>query len=696
MTDLPPGFVLDSTPSVGGSLPAGFVLDGQSDNPVQDDLASYVGNVLSGNPDRASQAVAREQGRQAGLNAGIGRTVGAGLQKGALANFSDEAAGLADASGLPVGAPPILAAPIGAARLGLDALGLTSGDASKRYDQGREKARGFYEGMTEKNPVSSIGSQVVGSMALPAGTAKTAAQGAKVGAGYGALAGFGEGEGEGRLGSATVGGGLGAALGAGAGALSGRLARGAETAPSTNPADVVEAAERLGVQLPKAAASDSMSTQWAGRIASNIPFAGNPLRKASEKAITQIGDAAKDAAQSIGATSPYQAGATARDAIEGYAGRGGLLSKGVSAAYDKVDEAIDGSVRTPLRATQSKVADILARRQEQRISDPGKASSFVKDAIQDADGLTYDGIKGLRTRIGEMLDNPGLMPEGTSQAELRQIYGALSDDLQSAVKAAGGDRALTVFRRANAFNRVASERRKNLERLVGAKNDEGVLERILATASTKGRADTKLLWQARKAVGKEGWDEISGTLLDRLGRDAEGNFSPARFLTDYSKISEPGKAVLFSSTGRGDISKAIDDIAKVSSRFKSLNQFANPSGTGQQVTGAGIGAGAIMDPFSTGAMLLGGNVLSRVLARPATAKSMARWARAYANAAEGANKSGMKGLATLEAMSRQFSATLAKELGVTINPLALTRLAGGQPPATADEEMPGNRGFGPR
>lgn len=696
MTDLPPGFVLDGTPSVGAGLPAGFVLDSQSDERVPEELSGFVGNVLSGDPSRAGPAVAREQGHQAGLQAGIGRTVGAGLQKGALANFSDEASGLADASGLPVGTPPILAAPVGAARLGLDALGITGGDSSKRYDQGREKARGFYEGVTEANPVTSIGSQIAGSMALPAGAAKTAAQGAKVGAGYGALAGFGEGEGEGRASSAAVGGGLGGALGAGAGALSGRLARGAETAPAANPAEVVEAAERLGVQLPKAAASDNMSTQWAGKIASNVPFAGTPLRKASEKAIGQIGDAAKDTAQSVGATSPYQAGAAAREAIEGYAGRGGLLSKGVSAAYDKVDEAIDGSVRTPLRSTQAKVADILARRQEQRISDPGKASSFVKDAVQDADGLTYDGIKGLRTRIGEMLDNPGLMPEGTSQSELRQIYGALSDDLQSAVKAAGGDRALTMFRRANAFNRVASERRKNLERLVGAKNDEGVLERILATASTKGRADAKLLWQARKAVGKDEWDEISGTLLDRLGRDAEGNFSPARFLTDYSKISEPGKAVLFSSTGRGDISKAIDDIAKVSSRFKSLNQFANPSGTGQQVTGAGIGAGAIMDPFSTGAMLLGGNVLSRVLARPATAKSMARWARAYANAAEGANKSSLKGLAALEAMSRQFSATLAKELGVNVNPLALTRFAGGQPPATADEEMPGNRGFGPR
>jgi hypothetical protein len=41
----------------------------------------------------------------------------------------------------------------------------------------------------------------------------------------------------------------------------------------------------------------------------------------------------------------------------------------------------------------------------------GKATDAVLEAVQRADGLTYEGVKTLRTNVGEMLKG-GILPEG--------------------------------------------------------------------------------------------------------------------------------------------------------------------------------------------------------------------------------------------------------------------------------------------
>ena len=51
-------------------------------------------------------------------------------------------------------------------------------------------------------------------------------------------------------------------------------------------------------------------------------------------------------------------------------------------------------------------------------------------------GLTYEGIKNLRTNIGQMLSR-GILPDDVNGSHLKQIYGALSDDLNASVGASG-------------------------------------------------------------------------------------------------------------------------------------------------------------------------------------------------------------------------------------------------------------------
>lgn len=409
--------------------------------------------------------------------------------------------------------------------------------------------------------------------------------------------------------------------------------------------EVVAAASRLSetgapVQVPRAAASDNMLTQQAGAVAANIPFAGTPLVKAAERTIDQLGTKADEVAAGFGggqAVPSVRAADAAKSGITNWI-TGGSKAK-ANELYNKVDELVRPDVTVDLTKTTEAVSGILAQRSASKMLNPnpgmhgsggeGKAVETVLRAIQ-SEGLTYQGLKGLRSRVGEMLEG-GILPEGMSGKELKKIYGALTEDLGRVVRTAGGSQAQSAWERANRYYSLASERRESLAKLVGAKGDaapEKVMDSLLAMAGSAARADIGKLAQARKAIGAEGWDEFVSGAVARLGRDVEGNFSPQRFLTAYEKLSTEGKSVLFRSTGKGDLADHLKDIAAVSSRFKELQKFANPSGTGRTVMGGAAGTGLYIDPMTTVTSLVGGRAMAMALARPATAAGVSRWMRA--------------------------------------------------------------------
>jgi hypothetical protein len=412
------------------------------------------------------------------------------------------------------------------------------------------------------------------------------------------------------------------------------LAPAVEAAQELRPGQqVVAAADRLSatgspVQVPRAVATDNMSVQQAGAATSNVPVAGTPLVKAAERTISQLGAKADEVSQGFGSgKSVAEAGDTARTAVKDWIT--GESAANANKLYDRVDSLVDPNIKTPLTNTRDTIADIAAKRSAAGLSS-GKATDAVLEAVQRNEGLTYEGTKTLRTSIGEDMSR-GILPEGVSAGELKSIYGALTKDLEASVQAAGGEKASAALSRANNYYKLVSERRESLAKIVGSDGNapaEAVLGRIEAMAGSTSRADISKLAQARKAIGSEDWNELASTIVGRLGRDVEGDFSPQRFITAYGKISDAGKNVLFRSGGKSELAGHLDDIAKVSSRFKELQKFANPSGTARAGFGGLIGAGAFAEPLTTLTTVLGGRVLATALAKPASAASIAKWARA--------------------------------------------------------------------
>ena len=96
---------------------------------------------------------------------------------------------------------------------------------------------------------------------------------------------------------------------------------------------------------------------------------------------------------------------------------------------------------------------------------------------------------------------------------------------------------------------------------------------------------------------------VRASLFSRLGNATAGGqsvagdvFSPASFVTHWSKLSGRAKAALFPGA---DYRQSIDDIARISEGMKNAEQFANTSKTALAVKVGGHIAGLVVNPVAT-------------------------------------------------------------------------------------------------
>lgn len=409
---------------------------------------------------------------------------------------------------------------------------------------------------------------------------------------------------------------------------------------------VAEAASRLGVDLPRAVTSDSASVQNVGKKLAELPLIGTPLKKASQKAIGQIDEAATATQSRLGTGDMAVAGNKIQRSIGDFATVDEPAQ--VSALYKKLGQVVDPNVAMPLSET-AKVAAKLAERDARQRVGANRAANFVADAVQSP--MAYEDIKGLRTRVGNMLADPQkkeLASLNVAQQDMEALYAALSADLKNSVKAAGGDEGLKLFNEANNRAAIFARDKAAIKKVMGAGSDENVASNLIAMAGNTGRANVKDLMLMKSKVSKESWDELSSAAISKIS-GGEADFSPAKFTTAWNKMSPSGKKILFDEQSR----KALDDIASVSGRFQKLQQYANPSQSGAMaLTGAGA-TGVIAGLFEpttlavTATTGLTGRGLSWYLSKPERVKALADYSKAYEAAAR------MPGQATSNLLSRK-------------------------------------------
>jgi len=422
---------------------------------------------------------------------------------------------------------------------------------------------------------------------------------------------------------------------------------------------LLQASGRLGVDMPRAAISESSSVQNIGKKLSELPIVGTPIKTASRNAMNQLDDAATATQTSLGTGDMAVAGNKISRSISDFAKIEEPAN--VSALYGELKKVVNPDVTTPLSATAKIASELTARDARQRIG-ANRAADFVADAVQSP--MAYEDIKGLRTRVGNMLADPlrkELSNLKVSEEDMNALYAALSTDLKNSVKAAGGDEGLKLFNEANNRAAIFARDKAAIKKVMGTGSDENIASNLIAMAGNTGRANVKDLMLMKSKVSKDSWNELSSAAISRLsGGDAD--FSPAKFTTAWNKMSPTGKKILFDEQSR----KALNDIALVSGRFQKLQQYANPSQSGAMaLTGAGA-TGLIAGLFEpttlavTATTALTGRGLSWYLSKPARVKVLADYSKAYEMAARAPGKSST---AFLGRKAQELALIVANDVG---------------------------------
>lgn len=486
----------------------------------------------------------------------------------------------------------------------------------------------------------------------------------------------------------------GALIGGGAAGLATR-APAAMVAAGPEKQALVEAGQRIGAPPPRYMVG-APTTQATGEFLHSVPVAGTPIDVGNHKFLGQLGSAADRTASGLGSGEVLPAGQAAQSGLKNWIGP---VSRGnVSQAYNKVDSLVNPNIAAPLSKTMQVAQQIAQERADANLPGYGSAIDKVLPAITNPTGLNYPGIKKLTTTVGEMLDNPSMIPGDTSQADLKRIYGALKDDRTAVATAAGGPQAAQALQQADVLNRATAIRRAELSKLLGSKDPnsdspEAVFGNMQRAAGTTSAANVGLLAKAKSAVSPQDWNELTSGMVGQMGRDNEGNFSPNRFLTDYGKISSDAKDQLFGQAG-AQTRQNLDDLAKLSGMAKDVHSsYGNPSGTGHVVASMEI-LRHLMEGFKegpwegsvnaaqVGASVMGGRQLGSFLATPAGSGAAAQFAKSYGSWVKAPSE---QTLQQMKFASQRVSGAMAAQYGARVNPDMITRAAMGAQPAAADQ-----------
>lgn len=268
---------------------------------------------------------------------------------------------------------------------------------------------------------------------------------------------------------------------------------------------------------------------------------------------------------------------------------------------------------------------------------------------------TFDSLRQLRTLIGRGIKStrdPG------QQGQLKQLYGAISDDLSEGVRQVGPE-AESAY---GLFNSVAKQNAGTQKTLLKAVSKLGGPEAVFKAAMSGSKDGATKIAPIMSSLDSEGQNLFRATVLHRLGRPggaSDAAFDANTFLTNWKGMSPEAKNMLFNTKegggAPGQLRSSLDSIGKTLDLLK--NQGYVKSGLAKGVEqgtakfghygmagvlaivaekagemglhiAAGNPAGAIGAATAGGAILGLNPIMSRVLTNPKTAAWLAQATKA--------------------------------------------------------------------
>lgn len=398
--------------------------------------------------------------------------------------------------------------------------------------------------------------------------------------------------------------------------------------PATEVQEIARAGDDLGI-TPSLGAGGKVRGMSAATL-EKVPFAGSAIAKDAARFVGEVEGAFETMRSRVGKP-------------QGAAGAGEVLQGGLQkfvdafetqskTLYDEVGKAISANtmIQSPetLRAIEEALQPFADKPEIAKQLGLNRWQSIASDLET---GLSWKAASDLRSSIGKSIGKMNGALADMDQGRLKQVYGTLTADLEQAAMQAG-PKAEKAWKRASNFYRRGAERiQSSLDKTISADSPERAFEAFEAmTRDGRSTANSKRLYEIKKSMSQNDWNVVAASIVDRMGTPNAGQqsamgggFSPAKFLTDWNKMSPEAKAILLPP----DVRKEMTKLAQVSQGSRRANAERNFSNTGQINAGIVASGSAAIDPVVTGAVLATAAISAKAFTNRRFLKALNRGAR---------------------------------------------------------------------
>lgn len=425
------------------------------------------------------------------------------------------------------------------------------------------------------------------------------------------------------------------------------LGPGGETARTA--ADRVADFDASGIPPNLPAVTQGFASGLVAKVLGNIPFVGTPIRRGMGATFDAADNSIEAIANRFGqASGPAEGGEALQSGAAAFKGEKPQVTAGPTTQMEDAQNlSIAKSTPTrdigfqnkastlfdaiPIASTKNvnltNTAEALNGITGKFPSNPALGSTLQSpgfqrwyNLIKDNPNLTWQEVKDFRSYVGRNMRQP---PDqlGVGPDDMRNLYGALSRDMEGAANEVGAD-AASAFSRANNYYRGGLDRLNNVLGIIdNADSPEKAFYWMTRAASETGRtADITRLEQAMRSLPAEARNDAASAVIRRLGQPGKGqagmeggtelpggDFSLGKFVSNYADIADRAKDAIFGAKGTSG-RDSLDAFARTMGDLKSVESLANTSKTTQHLlTGGGlIEAGhQIGEMMSTGQVPIG-------------------------------------------------------------------------------------------
>jgi len=362
---------------------------------------------------------------------------------------------------------------------------------------------------------------------------------------------------------------------------------------------------------------------------------GGIMERDVARSVNELQQGAESAAASVGeGAGPVQGGMALQEGanrflIDEIKGRPGTPSRS-DILFARVDRAIPsgtmvnvGNASETLQKFVNKFANMPEIGKSLGV---GKWQKWASDIAANGGNMTWEQARALRSDLGQAIGKMSGPLADTPGGEIKQLYGALTEDLDNAAKAAGKGPYNAWKNATNHYKWATGQMQDALDILFKAKNPEKAYSDFLALGAAQGsRANIAKLAKIKRALPEEEWSTVVATVVRRMGEATPGTqgaageaFSSAKFLTDWNKLSSGAKQLLFEGKGVPRALKAeLDSLATMMETAKNAQKQINTSRSGSILTNAMIAAPSAVGAHAvTLANIVGMNLGARALTSP--------------------------------------------------------------------------------